>query len=400
MTTPPSSPPLVTKLSSSKSLSPTKTDLIQSHHHSAPSPSVHSSSKYKFSIDRGGTFTDVHCILPVNHMSGQREVVLKLLSEDPLNYSDAPTEGIRRILAKYDDTEPCTESSKAHAFSSSSDDESDSYAPTLIGGVLCSKDGSLGYLSSLEPLQSNLFSHDDDVSIDDKDQRNNKNDAHAPVAWPPRSDQPRKDDDDDDTHDSRPFPPPHSASAPHFSSSSSSFDSSSDLDSLIRPPIYSHSKSVSATSSASTFQSASIQSALLAPDDPDDDIDLDADSRAEKAAAQALARSNAARQLKLSELSNNHTTEKGGRQQMNTRDNFQGMTGKYARGRAVDASAIDSIRMGKWEVVFMMSKRLFSLIFSSSFNLFFLFFSVLLCQQARPSRPTPFSNVAGKGQRC
>ena len=54
-------------------------------------------SKFQFSIDRGGTFTDIHCILP----SG-REIVQKLLSEDPDNYPDAPTEGIRRILQEYD----------------------------------------------------------------------------------------------------------------------------------------------------------------------------------------------------------------------------------------------------------------------------------------------------------
>jgi 5-oxoprolinase (ATP-hydrolysing) len=53
-------------------------------------------SKFHFSIDRGGTFTDVHAILP----NGQ-QVVSKLLSEDPQNYPDAPTEGIRRVLEKY-----------------------------------------------------------------------------------------------------------------------------------------------------------------------------------------------------------------------------------------------------------------------------------------------------------
>ena len=47
---------------------------------------------FKFSIDRGGTFTDVYCD------TGERQVVAKLLSEDPENYRDAPTEGIRRIL--------------------------------------------------------------------------------------------------------------------------------------------------------------------------------------------------------------------------------------------------------------------------------------------------------------
>lgn len=49
--------------------------------------------KIKISIDRGGTFTDVHAIVP-----GKSDIVLKLLSVDPANYQDAPTEGIRRIL--------------------------------------------------------------------------------------------------------------------------------------------------------------------------------------------------------------------------------------------------------------------------------------------------------------
>lgn len=43
--------------------------------------------------DRGGTFTDVWASVP-----GQRDVVLKLLSVDPGNYGDAPSEGIRRVL--------------------------------------------------------------------------------------------------------------------------------------------------------------------------------------------------------------------------------------------------------------------------------------------------------------
>jgi hypothetical protein len=47
---------------------------------------------FKFSIDRGGTFTDIFCD------TGTRHCVSKLLSEDPSNYKDAPTEGIRRIL--------------------------------------------------------------------------------------------------------------------------------------------------------------------------------------------------------------------------------------------------------------------------------------------------------------
>lgn len=39
-------------------------------------------------IDRGGTFTDVWASAP-----GKSDIVLKLLSVDPGNYSDAPTEG-------------------------------------------------------------------------------------------------------------------------------------------------------------------------------------------------------------------------------------------------------------------------------------------------------------------
>ncbi|KAJ3634428.1 hypothetical protein Zmor_019091 [Zophobas morio] len=48
--------------------------------------------KFSFAIDRGGTFTDVYSDTP----SGPK--VIKLLSEDPSNYSDPAREGIRRIL--------------------------------------------------------------------------------------------------------------------------------------------------------------------------------------------------------------------------------------------------------------------------------------------------------------
>ncbi|KAJ5919009.1 hypothetical protein N7466_009952 [Penicillium verhagenii] len=53
----------------------------------------------RIAIDRGGTFTD--CI--GNPGSGRLEddVVIKLLSEDPNNYQDAPLEGIRRILSRF-----------------------------------------------------------------------------------------------------------------------------------------------------------------------------------------------------------------------------------------------------------------------------------------------------------
>ena len=52
-------------------------------------------NKFRFSIDRGGTFTDIYAEVPGE--SGFR--VVKLLSEDPQNYDDAPREGIRRVLA-------------------------------------------------------------------------------------------------------------------------------------------------------------------------------------------------------------------------------------------------------------------------------------------------------------
>lgn len=51
------------------------------------------SSKFKFAIDRGGTFTDVYVKCP-----NGKERVMKLLSVDLENYPDAPREGIRRIL--------------------------------------------------------------------------------------------------------------------------------------------------------------------------------------------------------------------------------------------------------------------------------------------------------------
>lgn len=49
--------------------------------------------KFGFAIDRGGTFTDVYAKCPNGKIR-----VMKLLSVDPSNYKDAPTEGIRRIL--------------------------------------------------------------------------------------------------------------------------------------------------------------------------------------------------------------------------------------------------------------------------------------------------------------
>ncbi len=49
----------------------------------------------RIAIDRGGTFTDC-----VGNLDGE-DVVIKLLSEDPANYSDAPLEGIRRIMSHF-----------------------------------------------------------------------------------------------------------------------------------------------------------------------------------------------------------------------------------------------------------------------------------------------------------
>ena len=52
--------------------------------------------KFRFSIDRGGTFTDLYAEVP----GKPGFQVIKLLSEDPQNYKDAPREGIRRVLEK------------------------------------------------------------------------------------------------------------------------------------------------------------------------------------------------------------------------------------------------------------------------------------------------------------
>ncbi|QPG77066.1 hypothetical protein FOA43_004464 [Brettanomyces nanus] len=52
-------------------------------------------SRIQISIDRGGTFCDIWANIP-----GQREMVFKILSEDPSNYPDAPAEGIRMVLEK------------------------------------------------------------------------------------------------------------------------------------------------------------------------------------------------------------------------------------------------------------------------------------------------------------
>ena len=54
-----------------------------------------SNRSIRIAIDRGGTFTDC-----VGERNGET-VILKLLSEDPGNYQDAPLEGIRRIMSRF-----------------------------------------------------------------------------------------------------------------------------------------------------------------------------------------------------------------------------------------------------------------------------------------------------------
>ncbi len=49
--------------------------------------------RLQVAIDRGGTFTDV-----VARTADGKIVTMKLLSEDPEKYKDAPTEAIRRLL--------------------------------------------------------------------------------------------------------------------------------------------------------------------------------------------------------------------------------------------------------------------------------------------------------------
>lgn len=53
---------------------------------------------FRFAIDRGGTFTDVYaemdvCDAQTGAVQEIRPKVIKLLSEDPANYPDAPRYG-------------------------------------------------------------------------------------------------------------------------------------------------------------------------------------------------------------------------------------------------------------------------------------------------------------------
>ncbi|SPO29546.1 related to 5-oxoprolinase [Ustilago trichophora] len=57
------------------------------------------SNRIQIAIDRGGTFTDCLGRIPSQSPdSPPRDIIIKLLSHDPANYADAPTEGVRRIL--------------------------------------------------------------------------------------------------------------------------------------------------------------------------------------------------------------------------------------------------------------------------------------------------------------
>lgn len=59
--------------------------------------------RIRVAIDRGGTFTDIYAEVDTQHPQHPDKLItqqhaLKLLSVDPLNYPDAPIEGIRRVL--------------------------------------------------------------------------------------------------------------------------------------------------------------------------------------------------------------------------------------------------------------------------------------------------------------
>ena len=51
---------------------------------------------WSFSIDRGGTFTDI-----VARPPDGRLLTAKLLSDNPEQYEDAAVEGIRRLVAEH-----------------------------------------------------------------------------------------------------------------------------------------------------------------------------------------------------------------------------------------------------------------------------------------------------------
>ncbi|KAI9848417.1 MAG: hypothetical protein M1837_000212 [Sclerophora amabilis] len=57
----------------------------------------------RIAIDRGGTFTD--CVGNPGTGKMGDDILIKLLSEDPSNYEDAPLEGIRRLLSRFEGRE-------------------------------------------------------------------------------------------------------------------------------------------------------------------------------------------------------------------------------------------------------------------------------------------------------
>lgn len=61
--------------------------------------SPQSSRGIRIAIDRGGTFTD--CVGNPGTGKMEDDILIKLLSVDPSNYEDAPLEGIRRLLSRF-----------------------------------------------------------------------------------------------------------------------------------------------------------------------------------------------------------------------------------------------------------------------------------------------------------
>lgn len=103
--------------------------------------------RLQVAIDRGGTFTDVVARLPDG-----RIVTMKLLSEDPEKYPDAPTEAIRRLLQQViddDDQGSCFHSfrfdlgsipieSRTYRLDSNGNNRSDQCSPGKEGRTCCS----------------------------------------------------------------------------------------------------------------------------------------------------------------------------------------------------------------------------------------------------------------------
>jgi 5-oxoprolinase (ATP-hydrolysing) len=65
----------------------------------APQPPQQPQRGIRIAIDRGGTFTD--CVGNPGTGKMEDDVLIKLLSVDPSNYDDAPLEGIRRLLSRF-----------------------------------------------------------------------------------------------------------------------------------------------------------------------------------------------------------------------------------------------------------------------------------------------------------